>query len=278
MNYDLLTVGETDPDDLRAALAELFSVPETEVDVSPEDSETTNWEAAVLCAYKPVHGDVTLSLDIYIRGTGPEVSTAAAHLAGALGVLVLYASQPFPPSAYWLVEPHGRRTRARVYEMDEGDLPHLVIDAVAGPVAALPTVDVKRQPEVIREHQLPLPVTEELRTSLADAHPEQAENLRHLLSSLGGWESMVARMTAGWPPDGWYPRDYFEDDLWARDEVATSMASLPGDVRDRVAAALARIDDVYWASTSEVADSPEDPRWWRRRVPDPVPWPGDAAR
>ncbi|GLY06935.1 hypothetical protein [Actinoplanes sp. NBRC 101535] len=260
MSIYLYVIGAINFAQLRTALAAVAGVPVAEVDVRAGDVVDRYWEAAVLCTYEPVLGDVTWCLDLYFSRSEPDEAQVAAKVAATLDVPVLYDAQSFPPSADWLVLPDGSRTRARVYEGDDPDLDimELTIDAVEKPVPTLPHVRVAAQPEVIKEHRMPTPVTDDL-----DLVPP----LRY---AFGGWESMVARMTAGWPPDGWYPRDYFEDDLAARDELA----GLP----DRFAQALDRIDQAYLAATRELADSAAEPRWWRRRVPDPLPWPGDAAR
>ncbi|GLY06931.1 hypothetical protein [Actinoplanes sp. NBRC 101535] len=252
MTYDLLIVGELDPAHLRTVLAALADLPAEDVDVSPPGVEERNWAASVLCTYEPAAGDVTWSLEIDGKVAGPPVTTFAEELAARLGVLVLHVAQPIPPGSYWLVRPDSSRTRARVEDYDAS----LVIEAVADPVAELPGVPVAAQPEVIRYHRMPTPITDELRDS--------GELPTALVSALGGWEALVTRMTTGWPPDGWYPRDYFDDDLAARDELA----ALP----DRFTPALDRIDQVYRAATSELPDSAGEPRWWRRRVPDPLPW------
>ncbi|WP_052720708.1 hypothetical protein [Actinoplanes rectilineatus] len=256
MTYDLLIAGEFDVARLRAALAVIAAVAEADVDVQPDGVVDRRWEAPVLCTYHLVPGNVTATLDIYLRDQEPPELEVATRLAAEAGLHVLVQSQPLPPGSYWLIEPDGSRTRATVEEYFEADETRVVIEAVAKPVSGLPPIPVAAQPEVIRFHRMPTPITDELRGT--------GELLPALVSALGGWEAFVARMTTGWPPDGWYPRDYFDDDLAVRDQLA----ALP----DRFAPALDRIDQVYRAATSELADSAGEQRWWRRRVPDPLPW------
>ena len=83
---------------------------------------------------------------------------------------------------------------------------------------------------------------------------------------------MNARMVSGWPPDGWYPREYYDDDLATRDELAE--ARVPAEAVEPVRKALAEIDQIFRDHTREVANDLDD-RWWRGRLPDPVPWPVD---
>ncbi|MFC7533877.1 hypothetical protein [Actinoplanes sp. GCM10030250] len=258
MTYDLLVVGALDGSRLRAALAGLASVPADAVEVSPADAAERNWDADVLCTIAPIDGDVSWSLDVYLREPGPPADRAAAHLAATLGVLVLYSAQDHPPSAYWLVEPGGSRTRARVYEQDGTDSARLVIDAVEEPVALLPDVRVAALPEVIREHRMPTPIT----GGLPDLPREVA-------ARLGAWEAMVRRMTAGWPPDGWYPAEYYQEDLCTRDELAEDARRMPEETAGLFGSALARIDDAFRAATREVPGEPGEQRWWRLRAPDP---------
>lgn len=254
MTYDLLLVGDLDVVRLTVVLAKLASVPVDEVSVAAADDGDREWDKAVLCTYESVRGEVSWSLDVYLGeavSDPPSEAAAAAELAAGLGTPVLYSSQPYPPSAHWLVLPDGTRTRARVY--DEGDA--LVIDAVERPVALLPGVRVEAQPEVIREHRMPTPIADGFQGPAGDR--------------LAAWESMTERMSAGWPPDGWYPADYYREDLANRDALAEDAARLPA----AFAAALTRVDDVFRSRTSELPDVPEGRGWWWGRLPDPVPWP-----
>ena len=279
MTYDLLLVGDLDTARLRAALAELAAVPAAAVDVAAAEAEERDWDAAVLCTYRAVRGDVSWSLDVYLTVPEPPgVAEAAASLAGSLGLPVLYPAEAFPPSAYWLARPDGSRTRARVYEQDIEGEAALVIDAVAEPVAGLPRVRVQPQPEVIREHRMPTPVTEEFEAWLVAGLmlDERDDVLRSACGRLAAWEALTARMTSGWPPDGWYPAAYYQEDLANRDELAADADRLPAPVVGHFAAALARVDDAFRAATREQPAASRGQAWWWGRVPEPVPWTGGA--
>ena len=275
MTYDLLLAGDLDVPRLTAALAALAAVPADAVDVAPADVAERAWDAAVLCTYRPVHGDISWSLDVYLTGSAPpSVAVAAETLAVSLATPVLYPAESFPPSAYWLALPDGSRTRARVYENDEEDGTALVIDAVAKPVAWLPAVRVAAQPEVIREHRMPTPITDEFRAwAPAELRDDQ---LDAAVDRLAGWEALTVRMAAGWPPDGWYPAAYYQDDLAGRDDLADDLHRLPAEATSRFAEALAQVDEAFRAATRETADTPHGRGWWWGRLPDPVPWPGPS--
>jgi hypothetical protein len=276
MTYDLLLVGDLDGVRLSAALAALASVPAESVDVAGADAEERDWDAAVLCTYRAVAGDVPWSLDVYLAvAAPPSVADAGKSLAVSLGMPVLYPAEAFPPSAYWMALPDGSRTRARVYEQDGEDGTALIIDAVAKPVGWLPGVRVEPQPETIREHRMPTPVTARFEAWLAAEMliPERGDALWSACGRLAAWEALTERMTSGWPPDGWYPAEYYREDLTNRDDLAATAARLPADVAGRFAEALAQVDDAFRAATREAPALSEAPGWWWGRVPDPVPWP-----
>jgi hypothetical protein len=279
MTYDLLLAGGLDVPRLAAALAALAAVPVEAVDVAPADVEERDWDAAVLCTYRPVHGDLSWSVDVYVTGSAPpSVAEAAKSLALSLETPVLYPAEEFPPSAYWMALPDGSRTRARVYENDREDGVALVIDAVAKPVRWLPAVRVEAQPEVIREHRVPTPVTGEFTAWLAAELliPKRGDPVSSAIDRLAGWEALTVRMVSGWPPDGWYPAGYYQQDLENRDDLAGDVDRLPAEVAGRFAEALARVDEAFRAATREAAAPPEGRGWWWGRLPDPLPWPGTA--
>jgi hypothetical protein len=282
MTYDLLLIGDLHLARLTAALSVLVAVPVEAVDVAAADGgEDRNWDALVLCTYEAVRGDVTWSLDVHVSDAvpaAPDLAAAAEQLTLALGVPVLFSAQAFPPSAYWLAAPDGPRTRARVYDVDSDDGTALVIDAVERPVAALPGVRVEPQPEVIREHHMPTPVTDGFRTWLATELliPEHGDALWSACTRLGAWETVTVRMRSGWPPDGWYPVTYYRDDLAIRDELAADANRLPPEVTGRFAGALAQVDEAFRSGTQDDPDAPDGRGWWWSRLPDPVPWPAPA--
>ncbi|MBB4696245.1 hypothetical protein [Paractinoplanes abujensis] len=136
--YILYLAGEVDRADLAAALTELTA---SEVDIGDDGQDDRNWAAPVSCTATPLAGDLRWHLDIYFTEAvvkTPPRSAAGAFLAGRLDTVVAYKGVELPPSAFWVVGPDGIRTRARIYDEDEGYL----IDAVEQPVAALPLAPV----------------------------------------------------------------------------------------------------------------------------------------
>lgn len=269
MGYDLLVAGEISFARLRAALARINGVPVEAVDVAEEDVEDRNWQAAVLCTCGRRTGDIVWSLDIYVSdaaGAQRSAAETAEELAYELRVPILYDAGGVRPSAYWLAAPDGPRTRARVYDgPDDGSL---VIDAVARPVASLPHVRVALQPEVIKDHPVPHPIADAFDTVLGEHGP--GDGLRYATTRLKAWEALTVRMASGWPPDGWYPRDFYNQDLEVRDEL--SRANVPAEVAGPFQRALESIDANFRAHTREVAAEPGR-GWWWGRIPDPEPWP-----
>ncbi len=287
MTYNLMLTGRLDPPRIAAALASLTSMPIDAVDVGDvHDRDSRNWDAPVNCTYERVNGDITCLLVIYFTDAvtvQPPESEVAAHLAEHLETAVLFPAAEIMPSAYWAAAPGGLLTRARLYneedlDMDPEEGQHYAIDAVAEYVPALPSVRVALQPEVIPEHVMPTPISDELTASLAGM-PDEDRTLWNAGDQLTAWENLIVRMTSGWPPDGWYPVEYYQEDLGYRDELATVAEKLPAVVAGRFAGALDRLDEGFRAATVEGDATPSgaDPAgrgWWWRRLPDPVPWPG----
>jgi hypothetical protein len=287
MTYNLLLTGELDHAVLTAALVELFTVPPTAVDVTYEDSTEWNRDALVSCSCVRAERDVTWELDVYIAEvvTSPPGETeVAAQFSRRFGYPVLCPAESNPPSAYWLAAPDGLVTRARVDNVATEDSDHaeLVIEAVERSVASLPGVPVILQPEVIHEHRMPTPLSDTLSVLLEkDA---VSEDIRFLVRArLGAWESLTARMMAGWLPDGWYPADLYREMLKARDEVQSALSWIPTEVSDQFSEALAEIDDKYRTLTvvnevraaedldvSEFELALHD--WWWHRLLEPPPW------
>jgi hypothetical protein len=288
---NLLLIGEMDPSHLAVALASLVSLPADAVDVSSADSDDRNWNAAVICTYERASGDVTWLLELYLTEAvtpQPTASEAAAQLAEQLGIGVLYPAVETLPSAYWLVAPGGLRTRARVYEIEKDDRVVYKIDAVEKPVPLLPSVPIALQPEVIREYPINTPLTDELNTwlSMQNGAIADEEALWLARTRLGAWEILTVRMTSHWPPDGWYPAEFYRTDLETRDELAAAVERLPVVVAERFKTALERLDENFQSATVEgdgarLADlshleqaHPAHQRgWWWQRLPDPPPWP-----
>ena len=278
MTYDLLLAGDFDRSALVGALAELAGVTAGAVDIADRDAGYRAWDSPVLCTYEPVGGDVSWLLDVYIvagAAREPDVSVAAGLIAAQLGAPVLWAAQETLPSAFWLVTPDGTRTRARVYEDDgNGDVAAYKVDAVEKPVPLFPSARVEPLPEVIREHPVPTPVTDELAAWLAEEDvvlPEGSQDaVRRARVYLTVWEQLTERMAAGWPPDGWSPGDFYRDDLAARDELGTAVTQLPAAAVGRFRWAIGRVDEKFKTLTHETTTPPVPggDAWWRRRVPE----------
>ncbi|MGI5211548.1 hypothetical protein [Plantactinospora sp. CA-290183] len=303
MTYYLLIYGELRRDRLVAALAALLSLPVEAVDIGDEDETDRNWSAPVICTVSPRLGELHWHLDIYLTeaiAPQPAESDLATGLAQHLRTVVAYPGEESRPSAYWLVGPDGRRTRARIYDDGPDEEPVYRIDAVEHPVAALPGLPLAAIPEVIHEHPMPTPISDGVAALLRPWLPasvsapgvsdvEKATWLAH--NRLGAWEGMVARLAAGWPPDGWYPAEYYRDGMALRDELVRAGQTLPEPVRVPFAVALGEIDQRFVTLTeddegaalaAELGDasavSTDPARWWWQRIPQPVPWRDQPAR
>ncbi|WP_127498948.1 hypothetical protein [Actinoplanes solisilvae] len=271
-----------DRERLTTTLAGMVSLTPNDVDVADDGHNDRNWDAPVICTVAPLAGDFRWHLDVYLTeliSSPPPEGAAAAWLAAGLQTAVAYQAQTARPSAFWLVGPDGKRTRARVYEEDAiDDEPEAYrIDAVEHPVTGLPGLAVAAIPEVIREHHMPTPVADRLRDEL---QPPLSEKARQVTVALRAWESMVTRLTEGWPPDGWYPAEYYREDLQIRDDLAAAVATLSDPARTETLAALAEVDERFVGATeddggvalaAEVGPVQPD-RWWWRRVPRRLPW------
>lgn len=127
---------------------------------------------------------------------------------------------------------------------------------------------------MIREHPVPTPVTDELAAWLADEDtvlPEgSSDAVRQAGIYLAVWEQLTERIAAGWPPDGWYPADFYRDDLKARDQLAAAATGLPAAVTGRFRWAVGRVDEKFKTLTHETTTPPVSggDAWWWRRTPD----------
>lgn len=278
MTYDLLLAGDFDRASLAGALAELAGVAADAVDIADRDAEDRAWDSPVLCTYEAAGGDVSWLLDVYLGAGGePEVSVAAGLIAERLGVAVLWAAPERLPSAFWLVTPDGTRTRARVYEDDGSDVPAYRVDAVEKPVRSFPSARVESLPEVIREHPIPTPVSDELAGWLAGGDAVLPTGSRDAVRWAGvylaAWEQLVERMAAGWPPDGWYPADFYRDDLVTRDKLDAAVGQLPAVATGRFRWAVGRVDEKFTSLTHETtAPTADGVGWWWRRTPNELPF------
>ncbi|WP_405898296.1 hypothetical protein OG242_12855 [Streptomyces sp. NBC_00727] len=155
MTYNLLTVDPVLPGVIARALAGCLGVAVRDVDVAHAggDQESRDWEAAVLCTYHGLRGNLTLSWDVYVQefvAEQPAEREVAAALAKAAGTTVLCPADEAPPSAYWAVTPDGLLTRARLEPSDD-EPPVCTVTAVEAPVPQLPGAAVTRFAEIVRE-------------------------------------------------------------------------------------------------------------------------------
>ncbi|MEV7679534.1 hypothetical protein AB0O64_13385 [Streptomyces sp. NPDC088341] len=144
-----------EPAELTEALADVVRVPRGQVDVCAgrDDLGERDWEAFVLCTYRPVRGDVAMSLDIQVQPstavhgapvTEPELAVAFAR---GTGVMVLHPDDRIDPETYWLTDPAGTVTRARLLASDD-DPTTYTVDAVETAVAAFPGAEVTPLAEI----------------------------------------------------------------------------------------------------------------------------------
>jgi hypothetical protein len=290
VSYLFLLDRDVDRPVLAAALAEMLGVAVAAVDVGSDDDYDRNWNAQVSCTVTSLDGDLPLHLDIYFADKlpSPPEAEAAAWLSARLGILVAYQSMPMPPSAYWLVGPDGRPARARLLDEDEnGGL--LVsgkrIAAAEAFISLYPEIPVTPLPEVIREFRMPTPLSDRL---AAENQSPPGSPAWIAFDRLSSWESMVTRLIEGWLPDGWYPPEFYREDLETRDRLEKAAEALPETARSEFAEALAMIDHRFSEATvddngqalaSRAGAVPD--RWWWRRVTIPVPWqdmPGVTSR
>ncbi|MER5728953.1 hypothetical protein ABT084_11570 [Streptomyces sp. NPDC002138] len=300
MTYNLLTVGAISSRTMGAALAGCLGIATVDVEVADPDGDPDlrNWDAPVACEHRSVHGDVALSLDIYVQGEAadrPSEADLAARFAKAATTTVLYPAEEAPPSAYWAVTPDGLLTRARL-ELSDDEPPLYTVTAVEAPVPQLPRAVVTRFAEIVREQRPDTPVAEAFAASVEGLRQAASGLARLALEDEIGspiwsardnlivWERLIGQMESGWAPSGWYPADLYRERLEARDELAGAGALLPRGVAELLAEALEQLDGRFTAATAEdpsgslhqelTGGSTEGLTvgWWWLRRPDPAPW------
>ncbi|BEL07971.1 hypothetical protein Q0Z83_061620 [Actinoplanes sichuanensis] len=281
MSYLFLLRHEVDRSSLAEVLAEMLSLPVTAIDVGDDGVNERNWAAPISCTVSHLDGDLPLHLDIYFNDSvaAPSDADAAAWLAARLNTVVAYKSVPLPPSAYWLVGPDGQRTRARLLDEDEkGNLlsSGRRIAATESVLPLLPDVPVAPLVEVIGEYRMPTPIADGLRRRLPTTEQTMVQPAIEVLAN---WEAAVARLVSGWPPDGWYPPDYYRDDMELRDKLGDAFEVLPISLRAEFVTALETIDSHFTVATVDdrgesltAASGPVPDRWWWHRTTDPLPW------
>ncbi|MFC5804441.1 hypothetical protein [Streptomyces formicae] len=272
MIANLLISRRLEPSALAAALADVVGVPAEQVDVCHADGDQDHreWEAAVLCTYHYVRGDVVMSLDVQVRddvdGPAGEAELAAAF-AERTGTGVVYPDDRIDPETFWLADPSGTVTRTRlVASEDEHDEEHepptYSVDAVEAPSLAFPDAEVTPLAEILREVPILTPV--------ADAVGLDTP----AVVSLTIWERMVRRMAGDWAPSGRYLPELYAEDLAARDHLEREIAACPEQEREVLLAAAAEVDSLFRSLTEEgSAAASAGAGWWRSRRPRRMPWP-----
>lgn len=279
--YGLLTAGEADPEVVARVLAVAFGVPLQAVDVSPEsEMENRNWDATVTCEYEVFSGDLACQLSVYgAEEVAPQPSEddLAAMLARELGTPALISWGTLP----WIrkvVTPGGGVTFARVEEL-EGEGTAFRVYATEAPVAEFPGARVEGFPEVVRDLPAATPLVDGLFPSV-DPHSLAGE----VRALVWGWEALISRMGAGWPPSRWYGADMYREDLENRDRLGAALTELTADERELVDAAMVELDARFRDLTvddggeglatvlrSDAQEFSSLPWYWRRR-PARQPW------
>ncbi|WP_158706463.1 MULTISPECIES: hypothetical protein [Streptomyces] len=273
----LLTTGDRVPERIASTLAEFFGVSVAEVDVCDAwDLENRNWEASVTCEYMALDGDLNWSLAITADDVpAPQLSEEALALAVArsLRLFVIFPSDY--PDISWIdrvATPAGEVGYVNTVE-EEGEPPRWTVAVSEIAVPAFPHAEVRHIPEIIRQLQLPTPIT--------DACVAEGCTWREALWPLVNWERLSVRMAGDWPPSGWYPVDMYVEDLELRDQVSGVIAQLPTDVQKSAMDALEQIDQAYHrltiddggADLAEATQLPLDGRaWYWHRRPSNPPW------
>lgn len=270
---------------IAAVLAEVAGVPMDSVGLAGSGEMERDWQTPVLGTLQRMGGQLRLCVELWIdierAGRVPSEAESASIVARSLETSVCYPGEDANPrpSAYWFALPDGRHTRVRWEDPDEppeDDEPYVVhFSATEHPIAELPDVPVMPIPEVIHDYPLP-------------------EDARLGIPELKLWDHLVVRIESGWPPDGWYPAEFYQEWLAYRDEITAE------DLDDAGRAGLAALDARFRALTiddggaalrAQLTDAPipdlawAEPRaigngWWWHRITDPPPWakqPGAAT-
>ncbi|WP_406214401.1 hypothetical protein [Streptomyces decoyicus] len=300
MTYNFLSLHELQPHQIASAIAVFLKVPSDSVDVADADGDQDdrNWDAAALCDYSRVQGDVSLSLDIDVQEwvpDQPDEADAALAFAVSSRTAVLYPAEENLPSAYWLVTPAPIVTRARLNASDD-EPPTYTVEAVEEPVRELPAAQVMQLPEILQAQKIPTPTADQFTAAIQKLRESQENATDPLLEDEPGtllyearvglflWERMVRRMESGWEPSGRYPLDMYRKDLQLRDELAQYTMTAPPKVRELLSNAVQQLDDVMAQHTVQdehgvlIGRHPGESsqhsklEWWWHRTPEPAPW------
>ncbi|MDT0309867.1 hypothetical protein RM780_23355 [Streptomyces sp. DSM 44917] len=268
MTYNLLLTGDADPVQFAAVIAEAFRLDPASVEVAAEDDDSRTWDADVSCEYTRVHGDVTWSLVIYAAETvaeRPTEGSLALRFARALNAATLFPADEKLPSVWRIATPAGETAYARLAEPEDDDGEFRVTESEIR-IPGLPHAAVSPFPDVIREMQLPTPITDRIAAT---------EDVRGLLVN---WERLTVRAETGWPPSGAYPASLYLEDLRLRDRITSLAQNLPEQERDGITSVVAEVDAKYRRVTvddggvalAEATGTPVDdlvakPWYWLRR-------------
>jgi hypothetical protein len=298
MNYSFLLVGQPRSDTIATALAECLHVPVAEVDVADVDGDpdARNWDALVSCEYSIFHGDVSMALDIYAQdgvSNAPNETELGQSFAARVQTVVLFPPTESEISAHWLASPEGIVSRARVVPSD--DSLGYTVEAVEAPIRQLPRARAMHLPEVVREQRIATPVADAF-TAAFEALPlsqygttdptaitKIADTARDARSYLGAWEKLVQRIASAWQPSGWYPSEFYVENLEYRNQIQGFATDLMPAVASLLADALEQLDQRFNELTVEDTEGigeaasqapvPAEGRaWWWRRRPEPLPW------
>lgn len=282
MMYNLLLLRELSPASLRSELSRIFRVTPRNVDVSDQDEmENRNWDAIVSCEFSQGSGDIPWRLGIYATEeveAPPTEEDLAAEIACSLHVSVLFPGTIALPSVWHATRSDGETGFVRIAEPEHED-EVLRVTRAEKILPELPNAPSGMLPEVIKELQIPTPVSDSI------LRPDLTGDRRYVYELLVNWERLTVRMSSGWPPSQWYPPEMFADDLRARDELAEMLKRLEASEQDIVRDLLTSLDTAYRESSVEdggrslgealgaaEANIPLEPAWYWLRRPVDIPW------
>ena len=101
---DFLLSGPVEPGELRAALADALSLPQTSVEIIGDIREIT--DAPVTAQLEELDGDFPVSVALYVRGETP--ADLVGSVSRALRLRALVTDQSPSPFTWLLVHPDGR--------------------------------------------------------------------------------------------------------------------------------------------------------------------------
>ncbi|MFF4601975.1 hypothetical protein ACFY12_04340 [Streptomyces sp. NPDC001339] len=275
----MLTTGEGVLGRIAPVLARFFGTSVDDVDLCDAwDLENRDWDASVTCEYMSLGGDLRWSLAIATDET-PHRSESeedlALTVARSLGVVVIFSSDY--PDISWIdraATPRGEVCYVNTDE-EEGEPPRWTVAISEIHIPEFPEAEVRRIPEIIRQLQLPTPLT--------DACIPKEHAQRRVCFPLVNWERLTVRMERDWPPSAWYPASMYVEDLELRDQLEDVIAQLPAEDQQPAREVMEQVDAKYRALThddggenlAKAAEVPiTDRAWYWYRRPLNPPWDG----